>query len=38
VNWDGGRDNGGRVPSGIYFYRLNVLGQPALTRKLVLLK
>jgi len=38
VNWDGRSNKGERVPSGIYFYRLNVPGQPVLTRKLVLLK
>jgi len=38
VDWNGRRDNGGPVASGIYFYRLNVPGQPVLTRKLVLLK
>jgi hypothetical protein len=38
VEWNGRGDNGRTVPSGIYFYRLNVPGQPVLTKKLVLLK
>jgi spore coat protein A len=38
VEWNGRRDNGNGVPSGVYFYRLTVPGQAILTRKLVLLK
>ncbi len=35
--WDGRDDNGHRVSSGLFFYRLQVAGQ-TLTRKLLLLK
>jgi len=38
VEWNGLGNDGNTVPSGIYFYRLTVQGQPALTKKLVLLK
>lgn len=36
--WNGHRDGGGPVPSGVYFARLSVGGDEVLTRKLVLLK
>jgi len=37
VEWDGTRDNGTRVASGVYFVRLRAAGA-SLTRKMVLLK
>ena len=37
VTWDGRNDNGERVGSGVYFYRL-VAGKKVLTRKLTVLK
>lgn len=38
VDWDGRTDRGTPIPSGIYFYRLTVPGQPAITKKLTMLK
>lgn len=36
--WNGRNRQGERVASGVYFYRMDVAGQRALTRKMVLLK
>ena len=36
--WNGHNRRGERVASGVYFYRLDVSGQRALTKKMVLLK
>jgi hypothetical protein len=39
VSWDGADDRGGRVASGVYFYRLKAAGErKAVTRKIILLK
>ncbi len=37
VTWDGTDDHGRQVGSGVYFYRLEIAGEPE-TRKMVLLK
>jgi hypothetical protein len=36
--WDGHNNHGQRVASGLYFYRMSVVGQHSLTRKMLLLK
>jgi hypothetical protein len=38
VVWQGQDEAGGRVSSGVYFARLEVAGQPALARKMVMVK
>jgi flagellar hook assembly protein FlgD len=37
VRWDGRRDGGGRVATGVYFYRLEAGGQ-TLSRKLAVIR
>jgi flagellar hook assembly protein FlgD len=37
ATWDGRNDGGGRVASGVYFYRLEA-GDTRATRRMVLLK
>jgi len=37
-DWDGRRDDGGRVPSGVYFARAGVTGRPATVQKLVMVR
>ncbi|MBC8414828.1 MAG: hypothetical protein H8E11_00170, partial [Candidatus Cloacimonetes bacterium] len=36
--WNGRDDNGKRVSSGVYFYKLNVNGKTEKTKKMLLLK
>ena len=38
VFWDGASERGGRMPSGVYFYRLTTGDGRAFTRKMVLVK
>ncbi len=38
VTWNGLNDNGQRVSSGIFLYRLTVNGKPAATRKMILIE
>jgi hypothetical protein len=37
ISWDGVNQNGERLPSGIYFYRLNNIEQKEI-KKMILLK
>ncbi|TMQ72078.1 MAG: T9SS type A sorting domain-containing protein [Candidatus Eisenbacteria bacterium] len=37
-DWDGRPDDGGAVRSGVYFVRAGVVGHPATTQKLVMVR